>query len=79
MTLKQTMPVIFIYLSTAMIGAILGGLVGFFVGCAYIKFMNVPQREGTAGYMVVLFFASLGAVLGIAATLIAMAIWRSPS
>lgn len=77
MPLKQAILVILIYLSTAVLGAILGGLMGFFVGAAYVHFMNVTQREGTAGYMVVLLFTPLGAVLGIVIALIAMAMWRS--
>ena len=54
MAFNQILFSIFVYLGATICGAVVGGILGFLVGAWYVDIMKVTQREGTAGYMVVL-------------------------
>jgi hypothetical protein len=76
MAFNQILFSIFVYLGAAICGAVVGGILGFLVGAWYVDIMKVTQREGTAGYMVVLLFTPIGASLGAVAALVALVIRR---
>ncbi|MGE8125672.1 hypothetical protein ACQKQD_01715 [Methylobacterium sp. NPDC080182] len=76
MAFNQILFSIFVYLVTTICGTVVGGILGFLVGAWYIDIMKVTQREGTAGYMVVLLFTLIGASLGAVSALVALVIRR---
>lgn len=46
------------------VGAIVGGLLGFGLGLAWITVFKTSSFEGYSGYLLILVFVPIGAILG---------------